>query len=114
MNERIYTGYSVGKVRVPAGLSNRMPADAMLSIEQQFWLCQGENDTLFGGIKVSGLVVGGRFVIPAPQRRHTMCSLGNDNAQPHHSPERADWETCTLRHYKGILPFLYMDLVEVC
>ena len=42
-------GYSVGKVRVPAGLSNRIPADAVLSIEQQFCACQGENDTSFRG-----------------------------------------------------------------
>ena len=39
--------YSVGKVRVPAGSSNMIPANAMLSIEQQFCACQGENDTNF-------------------------------------------------------------------
>ena len=43
--------YSVGKVRIPAGLSNDIPADAMLSIERQFCVCQAENDTLFGGTK---------------------------------------------------------------
>ena len=43
--------YSVGKVRMPAGLSNRLPADTVLSIVLMFWVCQGENDTFFGGLK---------------------------------------------------------------
>ena len=32
----------------------RLPAQSVLSIEQQFWVCQTENDTFFGGIKAGG------------------------------------------------------------
>jgi hypothetical protein len=46
----LFTGYSVGKVQAPARKINSIPADAFVSIEQEFWVCQGENVTLFKGI----------------------------------------------------------------
>jgi hypothetical protein len=42
----ILTGYSVGKVRVPAGISNRLPADVMLSIDLLFHGWQTKQDTI--------------------------------------------------------------------
>ena len=34
--ERLFTGYSVGKVQVPAGINNRLPANVALSIALLF------------------------------------------------------------------------------
>ena len=69
MYEGIITGYSVGKVRVPAGLSNRLPAGVVLSIEQEFWVCQGEKCYTFGdyGTIVPDLVVRQRGKVSGPR-----------------------------------------------
>ena len=47
--------YSVSKVRLPAGLNNRLPAQVMLSIVLVFYTCQEEYVTNLGGIKVPEL-----------------------------------------------------------
>jgi hypothetical protein len=39
--------YSISKVRLPAGLNNRLPADVVLSIVLVFYTCQEENVTIF-------------------------------------------------------------------